>query len=250
MKILIRIFRTIWGIWWAFWFLMTVIIFAPFHLVLAPIFGEKAAKFLMFLTYRIAAYFILIPTLTFIKNHGRNKVDTSRSYVVVGNHTSNLDFYVNPYTAPMYIRVLVKKELEKVPLFGSVMKAIAISVDREDKGSRKESLRKLKEKLDLGYSIFIYPEGTRNKTDKPLGKIKYGAFRLAIESQLPLLITTIANARDLNDNRNGTFDFCPGVLHVYWDEVIETKGMTLDDVPALTARAEAIMTGHILKHQK
>ncbi len=247
-NIFVKVFRVIWGIWGVFWFALTVLLFAPVHMILAPIFGEKAARFLMWLTYRVGAYFILIPPLTFIKNHGRDKISKDLKAVVIGNHTSNMDFYVNPHTAPMYIRVLVKKELEKIPLFGSVMKAIAISVDRGDKASRKESMRKLKEKLDKGYSIFIYPEGTRNRTDKLLNDFKSGAFRMAIEMQLPLVVTTTANTRLINDLRHGIFDMRPGILHVYWDGPIETKGMTLEDVPALMEKARLIMEGHLKRH--
>jgi 1-acyl-sn-glycerol-3-phosphate acyltransferase len=249
LKILIRIFRTIWGLWHVLWFSITVILFAPFHIILAPIFGEKAAKFLMFMTYRIGAYFILVPCLHFIKNHGREKIDKNRSYLIVGNHHSNLDFYVHPHSAPVYIRVLVKKELERIPLFGSVMKAIAVSVERGDRDSAKRSFATLKEKLDKGYSIFIYPEGTRNREQEMFGEFKKGAFRMAIEHELPLLISTIGNSRKLQDLRNG-FDACPGIVHVYWEEAIETKGMTMDDIPALMERTKEVMRKNILKHQK
>lgn len=217
-------------------------------MILAPLFGEKVAKLLMFWTYRIGAWFIIVPTLLFIKNHGRDKIDKNKSYIVVGNHVSNLDFFVNPHTAPMYIRVLVKRELEKVPLFGSVMKAIAVSVERGNKESGKKGLKQLKEKLDAGYSVFLYPEGTRNRTDNPLLPLKSGAFRMAIETQTPLLVTTIANARQINDIRKTLFDMRPGRLHVYWDEPIETKGMTLDDVDELMKKTKEIMEGHIAKY--
>ncbi len=169
--------------------------------------------------------------------------------MVVGNHVSNLDFYVNPHTAPVYIRVLVKQELAKLPLFGSVMKSIAVPVERGNKQSGKKGLAKLKEKLDLGYSIFIYPEGTRNLTENHLREFKAGAFKMAIECQIPILVTTIANARQLNDLRVSLFDCRPGIVHVYWDEAIETKGMTLDDVPRLMEMTKEIMTKNILKHQ-
>ena len=201
------------------------------------------------MTYRFAAYFILVPSLHCIKNHGREKVDKNRSYMVVANHSSNLDFYVHPHSCPVDVRVLVKRELEKVPLFGSVMKAIAVSVERGNRESGKMGLAKLKEKLALGYSIMIYPEGTRNKTEHHLSKFKAGAFRMAIECQLPILISTIGNARQINDLRKGLFDCRPGIIHVYWEEAIETKGMTMDDVPMLMEKTREIMTRNILKHQ-
>lgn len=204
----------------------------------------------MFITYRIAAYIILIPCLHFVKNHGREKIDKNRSYMIVGNHHSNLDFYVHPHSAPVYIRVLVKKELEKVPLFGSVMKAVAVSVERGNKDSAKRSFAALKEKLDKGYSIFIYPEGTRNRKQPIFGEFKKGAFRMAIEHELPLLVSTIGNARQIINLRNGTFDARPGIVHVYWDEVIETKGMTMDDIPELMERVKGMMRKNIMKHYK
>lgn len=249
MKILTRILRTFWGLWHILWYALAILIFAPFHMLLAPLFGEKASRFLMFVTYRIGAPFILIPCLHRVKNHGKENIDLNRSYMVVGNHSSNLDFYLNPYSAPMYIRVLVKKELTKLPLFGSVMKAIAIPVDRQNKDSGRQGLEQLKEKLTEGYSAFIYPEGTRNRTQEPLLDFKNGAFRTAIECQVPVLVTTIANARKINDIRQSLPDCCPGTIHIYWEVPIETKGMTQDDVPRLKQMAREMMLKRLELHR-
>lgn len=202
------------------------------------------------MTYRIAAYFILIPTLQFVKNHGREKIDKSKSYMVVGNHSSNLDFYIHPHSAPVDIRVLVKQELTKIPLFGAVMKSIAVPVERGNRDSGKKGIEKLKAKLALGYSLFIYPEGTRNLTQEPVAEFKKGAFRTAIECELPLVISTIGNARQINDIRKRLLNCRPGIIHVYWEEPIETKGMTEEDIPELMERTREIMTRNIEKHQK
>ncbi len=230
------------------WFFLAVIIFGPFHVILGPLLGERASKFLMFITYRIAAIMVIYPPLHWVVNHGREKISKDLSCIMVGNHGSNMDFYINPHTAPMLIRVLVKKELEKIPIFGSVMKAVCISVDRKDDESKKRSLKELRKKLDKGYSVFIYPEGTRNRTDEPLQPFKSGAFRLAIETGLPIAVTTIGNIKQRNDIRNGIFDSTPGPVHVYWDGPISTEGMTMDDVPALKEKVREIMLGHLKKH--
>ena len=92
---------------------------------------------------------------------------------------------------------LGKKELSKIPFFGWLTSKWAIWVDRSSPESRKEGSEKLKQILSGGTSVLVAPEGTRNNTDEPLLPFRYGPFRLAIESQIPILPVIIHNAGKL-----------------------------------------------------
>lgn len=81
-------------------------------------------------------------------------------------------------------------------------------------------------------SVVLFPEGTRNRTEAPLLDFKDGAFRLAIDAQLPVAVLTILNSGDFAP-ANKFMQLRPGTLKASWSKPIETKGMTLDDVPRL-----------------
>lgn len=108
-------------------------------------------------------------------------------YVIVVNHISYLDT-VNIYAAiPEYFRTLAKKEMVKVPVFGFVYKQLAILVDRKDDESRAKSMRLMWRQLRNDCHITIFPEGGFNETEETLKSFYDGAFRLAINAQIPIL---------------------------------------------------------------
>ncbi len=85
-------------------------------------------------------------------------------------------------------KTIAKKSMAKIPLFGWVYKRGSVLVDRNSDASRRKSYEDMKhvllqEKLDM----VIYPEGTRNRTDKPLKDFYDGAFRLAIDCQKDII---------------------------------------------------------------
>lgn len=71
-----------------------------------------------------------------------------------------------------------------------------VPVDRGEKSSREQSLNSMRERLERGDSLLIFPEGTR-QTDPtvPLGQFKDGAFNLAAQSGVPI-VALILNRTD------------------------------------------------------
>lgn len=109
------------------------------------------------------------------------------NYVIVANHISYLDT-VNIYAAiPEYFRTLARKEMAKIPVFGLVYKQLTILVDRADNASRQKSMRLMWRQLKNENSIAVFPEGSFNETNEPLKTFYDGAFRLAFNTQTPLL---------------------------------------------------------------
>jgi 1-acyl-sn-glycerol-3-phosphate acyltransferase len=73
----------------------------------------------------------------------------------------------------------------------------SILVDRKSETSRKESFTKMKQVLDMGLHMCIYPEGTRNKSHEPLKPFHDGAFKLAVASGKSIIPALIFNTRDI-----------------------------------------------------
>ncbi|CAN5680247.1 lysophospholipid acyltransferase family protein [soil metagenome] len=126
---------------------------------------------------------------------GRENQDPTRIYVIMSNHQSHYDIPVLYHVLGGNIRMVAKKELFRVPVFGRAMEAAGfISVDRSNRTRAVASLNKAKEVLARGLSVFIAPEGTRSKTGELL-PFKKGGFNLAIDMGLPILPVSIDGTR-------------------------------------------------------
>src|SRR6185295_14848232 len=123
------------------------------------------------------------------------------------------------------VRVLGKYEMVKYPLFGLIYRAAVILVDRSDAEHRAQSIRALKAAIARGISIFIFPEGTFNETDKPLKDFYDGAFRTAIETQTPIKpILFIDNINRLH--WRSIFTLTPGLCRCVFLSEINVEGYT------------------------
>lgn len=175
-----------------------------------------------------------------LRVEGVEHIDPARSYVIVGNHRSSLDFIVNAAAFPGVYRYLAKQELQKIPVFGWVVKKMCLIVDRSSAISRARSVVNLKQQLADGWSIFIYPEGSRNKTSEALGTFHDGAFRIAIQTGAPLAIQTLVNVHDVISPTRSA-DLRPGVLRIVWEAPIETGELKQEDVSDLKERVRSLM---------
>lgn len=108
-------------------------------------------------------------------------------------------------------------------------------IDRSSAESRKKGVETLKKLMDdEGISPLIFPEGTRNRTSKPLKEFYDGAFRIAIETQVPIIPVVLLNVDKISPQK--TFLLSPGKLYSKFLKPIPTKGLSLDDVDALKIR--------------
>ena len=171
--------------------------------------------------------------------YGREKIDRNKAYIYVSNHTSFLDLPGIRMIIPGQFRPLAKKELLKIPIFGWIARSATIIVDRSSSQSRKKSMDTLKQILLDGISILIFVEGTQNRTKEPLQPFHDGAFRIAVDTQQPLLPLVVKGAGRLMPP--GTIDLKPGTIRIYVGDEIPTAGLTADDVAPLKARTREAM---------
>lgn len=208
--------------------------------------GARALKRNIFYLHHVFTPTFLMLIGIRLKIEGREKIDANGAYVIVGNHRSSLDFIVNAAAFPGVYRYLAKQELQKIPVFGWVVKKMCLTVDRSSAMSRARSVVALKQQLAGGWSIFIYPEGSRNLSEEPLGAFFDGAFRIAVQTGAPVAVQTLINVRDVISPTR-TLDLRPGVLRIIWDEPIPTTGLKTDDIGELKDRVENIMRQNLLK---
>ena len=144
-----------------------------------------------------------------------------------------------------HFKPLIKKELLRVPLLNVLLAYTCIPIDRSDKSSRQKGFKKMMHNLAEGTSILIFPEGTRNRTEKPLKSFYPGAFRLAIAAGVPVVPIVLLNLRKLQPV--GTFRAYPGRVVMRILEPIPTKTYVEADAEALMQEVFNRMENEIRK---
>lgn len=146
---------------------------------------------------------------------GKKNFEPGRNYIVLCNHNSLMDVPLTTPFIPGANKTIAKVEISRVPVFGMIYKRGSILVDRNDKNSRSDSFKKMKEVLKLGMHMCIYPEGTRNKTELPVKAFHDGAFKLAVESGTPIIPTLLFNTKKVLPPGK-TFFFWPSRMELHF----------------------------------
>ena len=198
-----------------------IIVFFPFLLLFT-----SRTKFYpqFFMIARWWAAFILYGMGFYPKIKREQKLVKGESYMLVANHTSMTDIMLMLVTIKNPFVFVGKKELVKIPLFGYFYKRTCILVDRGNQRSRKEVFESAQRRLNNGTSICIFPEGgVPDDNSMLLDSFKDGAFRLAIDHQIPVVPIVF-----YDNKKRHPYDFTkgsPGKMRVRIKEFIPTRGM-------------------------
>ncbi len=134
-----------------------------------------------------------------VKVKNREKLPLKGQYILLSNHRGIIDPLVIEIAlkdTDIYGLWISKKELYNSPFFGLfVRNGGAILLDRES-SNMGAFFADIKSNVKQGHSIFIFPEGTRNKSDKSLLEFKDGFRIIAIKNRLPMLPVYIRTRSD------------------------------------------------------
>ena len=157
------------------------------------------------------------------KIHEKQPMKKGKSYMLIANHTSMTDIMLMLEACKNPCVFVGKKELVKIPIFGFFYKRVCIMVDRSSAKSRSAVYNRAKARLDNGLSICIFPEGgVPDDESLVLDEFKDGAFRLAIEYQIPIVPMSF-----LDNKKRYSYTFfsgSPGVMRAIIHEFISTEG--------------------------
>lgn len=161
-------------------------------------------------------------------------IDWKRTYIICGNHTSNLDVSAICVAMKNNHCYIGKEELLKNMVLGFFFRTIDITVNRESKMSSFRAFKTAAERLKNNVSIVIFPEATIPLDYPPkLSAFKNGAFRLAIEHKIPILPITSADTWKVLWNTGTEYGSRPGICNIFVHKPIETAHLTLDDADTL-----------------
>ena len=222
----------VWKVWFLIYMLTSTIFFYPIVFFTIVILKNYPITFKTI--YKLWAWSICIAIGIIPRIIHKKRLPKDSNYVIISNHSSQLDIVV-PYTRiRRYFAFLAKEELKKAPLFKTNFRGMNVTVNRSDMVSGSGALKECAQKLKEGADLLIFPEGTRSKKAPKMKPFKAGPFKLAIENQVPIVpIVFLDNYKRL-EGGNLWFGKCgPGQSRMVVLDPISTKGLNNMDIPDL-----------------
>jgi 1-acyl-sn-glycerol-3-phosphate acyltransferase len=222
----------------AFWKIFFILNFVAGLVLLAPVFAvllmkkpryDAAFSLMKFWARWVAA----VPGVFWSVKHESPPEELPDACIYVANHASYLDIVLSYVAIPKYFVYMGKAEIEKAPLLRLFFRDMNIYVNRKTRAGSYAAFVAAGEKLRSGQSVFIYPEGTIESFGN-LKPFKNGAFRMAIEHQVPVVPITFKNNWRLLQS-GGFFKAHgrPGISHIVVHKPVPTKGLTESDLISL-----------------
>jgi 1-acyl-sn-glycerol-3-phosphate acyltransferase len=181
MKIIKEILGRIFALWGMIVFAGSLlVVFIPIWIT--GLWPEPKRTIYVFRIFRVWMKFFFVFSGVKRIIRGKEYFKKGENYVVVCNHNSFMDIPLSSPGIPGPNKTIAKTEMAKIPLFGLIYKRGSVLVNRKSEESRRNSFLKMKEVLDMGLHMCIYPEGTRNKSAEPLQRFHDGAFKLAVDT--------------------------------------------------------------------
>ncbi|MEA4987408.1 MAG: lysophospholipid acyltransferase family protein [Anaerovorax sp.] len=169
--------------------------------------------------------------VVFVANH--------QSYADIAVLTSVIDFKQFGFIA--------KENLRKLPAFGEwIYDVRSVFIKREDPRASLRAIEKGIEYLGQGFSMGIFPEGTRSKGPN-MGEFKRGSLRLATKPGVPVVPITISGTYKLFEEKGYA---TPAEVNVYIHPMIETKDMDKKEASELAERVEKIIRDKLVELQR
>ena len=168
----------------------------------------------------------------------REAVDRKETSIFMANHLSFLDGPLLFLVIPQPVRVILKKEIFRLPIIGWAMRFVGfVPVDRKGIKSGRISIehatRLIKER---DYSYLIFPEGTRS-LDGQMQPFRRGAFFLAVNSQVPIIPITLEGSYELMPK--GSSSTKKGTVRVVFHEAVPVQNCGEKDIPQLMETVRA-----------
>ncbi|MBT8246038.1 MAG: 1-acyl-sn-glycerol-3-phosphate acyltransferase [Winogradskyella sp.] len=245
MKIIKYPFWVLYRVWFYVLVALPIIVLMPF--LLLSISREQWYPY-FFKLARFWAKFILIG-MGFNYSIKRVEVpDPKASYMFVANHTSMADIMLMLVAVKNPFVFVGKKELAKIPLFGFFYKRTCILVDRSSPKSRQAVFLRAQRRLKQGLSICIFPEGGVPDEAILLDQFKDGAFRMAINQQIPIVPMTF-----YDNKKRFSFSFFsggPGKMRAKIHKFFSTENLTIEDTRDLNASVRILLLEDLSRDQK
>lgn len=228
MSIIKNILGRLFALWALLVFSITLLLIClPVWLISFQKEPKRTISIFKIFTVWMKVFFVLIGVRRIFK--GKENFKKGENYIVICNHRSFMDVPLSSPGIPGANKTIAKAEMAKIPLFGLIYKSGSVLVNRKNEQSRKASYVKMKEVLQMGLHMCLYPEGTRNKTEEPLQRFHDGAFKLAVETQKKIIPAVIFYTNIVLP-RNKSFYFWPHKVEMHFLSPIPVESRSVEEV--------------------
>ena len=240
-----KVLLVLWRGW--FYFLAAfpvIVLFIPLaFFVLLP----NGYRYVFWIARNVWAPFVLLGMGFWVKKANAFP-EEGKSFMLIANHTSYIDVMVILRLRKTPFVFVGKKELVNIPIFGFLYKRASIMVDRSSSKSRFGVYGRAQKVIAKGYSVCIFPETDYIDESIVLNPFKQGAFKLAIEHELPILPMAFLDCkRKFPWHTSHGF---PGDLRAKALEIIPTSNLKETDIPNLQEKAYQIIKISLLNDPK
>jgi 1-acyl-sn-glycerol-3-phosphate acyltransferase len=157
-----------------------------------------------------------------VRVKGLENLPAQSPMILTSNHQGYFDIFALFVYIPVYFGWFAKKELFRIPIFGTAMKRFGnIRIDRSNREKAMQSLKLAARRVREGQSVIIFPEGTRSPDGKML-PFKKGCYYLAEASGAPMVPISISGSYEIMPK--GTFKVNPGTIHMVIGRPILIEG--------------------------
>ena len=246
MKYLIYAIKILYFVYAVITFLLFMFLILPL-VIIGSFFGKIKGGNFIFSVCGLWADLWLFSIGIHHKNLYEVPHDKTRQFIFVANHISYFDAPVIVKTLRQPVRVLGRSEMSRLPFFGFIYRNAIVTVNRSSPEQRAKSVRILKSVLRKGISIFIFPEGTLNETNRPLKEFYDGAFRIAIETQTPIKpILFLDSYKRLH--YESILSLTPGKSRSVFLDEISVEGLHSHDVNTLKQKVFSLMEDKLIEY--
>lgn len=183
-----------------------------------------------------------------VKVYGTENIPKDEAVLFVGNHQSNFDIPLLLSSIDVPRGFITKKELEKWPIISMWMRYInCIFMDRSNIRKSAEAIVQGIQILKKGYSMVIFPEGTRSK-GKKVAEFKAGSFKLALKSKVKIIPVTINGSYKLLEANGGKIR--PADVEVYFHKPIDVTNLSKEEIAELHNDVRNIIVSDLPESQR
>lgn len=175
-----------------------------------------------------------------VRVRGQEVIDATVPHIYMANHLSFLDGPLLFGLIPGRVRVILKKEVFRLPVIGQGMRYVGfVPVDRKKVRGGKKSIDRASSLMrKRGYSYLIFPEGTRSR-DGRMQSFRRGGFFLALESRASIVPISIAGTYELMPR--GAMFAKKGPVSVTFHPPIAVEGYSQENLHLLIERVRAVI---------
>lgn len=239
------IFWVIYRVWFYILVALPIIVLLP--VLIISILKESWYSF-FFKLARLWARFILFGMGFQLKIEREQIPVPKKSYMFVANHTSMADIMLMLVLVKSPFVFVGKAELAKIPLFGFFYRRTCILVDRSNQKSRQAVFKQAKRRLSQGLSICIFPEGGVTDEKILLDEFKDGAFKLAINHQIPIVPVVFPD-----NKKRFSFTFLSGSIGIMRAKMlgfISTEGLKTSESKNLNSKVRGQILTNLIDLNK